>query len=230
MKNLVLITSVINTPAKPLSYISKRSVYTTLERFEQTKKTFETVKEKIPDSRIFLVECSELNDEQSEYFKTNSDFFLNLYNNEYVRDCSHGISKSLGEGTMTLYALENILSNNIEFEHLIKVSGRYWLSDEFNYEHFNNHHIVVKYIYNDPHNVFTALYQLPKDIVRNFHEFLKNNTDKMIQCIGYEILFGIFLMSLGHRLMSENTDIKNIDHIGLTGFVSVSDKNQLYIG
>ena len=48
MNNLILITSVICTTNKPLSYTNNRSVYSHEERFEQTKKTIETVKEKIP--------------------------------------------------------------------------------------------------------------------------------------------------------------------------------------
>ena len=43
MSNLVLITSVINTPKKPLSYSKIRSVFTREERFEQTKKTIESI-------------------------------------------------------------------------------------------------------------------------------------------------------------------------------------------
>ena len=48
MNNLILITSVINTPNKPLSYTKNRSVFTRNERFEQTKKTILTVREKVP--------------------------------------------------------------------------------------------------------------------------------------------------------------------------------------
>ena len=69
MTNLVLITSIIKTPDIPLSYISTRSVFTHNERFEQTKKTIQTIREKIPNSKILIVECSELDNEQNEYLK-----------------------------------------------------------------------------------------------------------------------------------------------------------------
>ena len=48
MSNLVLITSVINTPNLPLSYSKVRSVFTREERFEQTKKTVESIKKTYP--------------------------------------------------------------------------------------------------------------------------------------------------------------------------------------
>jgi hypothetical protein len=128
----------------------------------------------------------------------------------------HSKSKSLCEGTMTFCALENIINNNIEFENLIKISGRYYLSDNFNYENFNNDNIVIKYIDNNLDNVFTALYKLPNEYIKNLKIFLENNFDKMFSCIGYENLFSIFIRSINLE------KIKNVNPIGLEGYVSVS--------
>ena len=162
-----------------------------------------------------VVECSNLNEEMTNYLIDNSDYFLNLYNNEQVRNNVSHISKSLGEGTMTLCALKFIIENNIEFENLIKISGRYWLSEKFKYQNFNNNDIVIKYIENNSDNVFTALYKLPKSSSLNFIRFLESKFNDMIQCIGYEILFGIFIKT-------ENKQLKIIDPIGLDGYVSVA--------
>lgn len=225
MKNLVLITSVIKTPNLPLSYTNSRSIYSHEERFEQTKKTFETVREKIPNCEIILVECSELSKEQNEYFEMNSNYYINLVGYPEIVKNVHGISKSLGEGTMTICALDFIIKNNIEYDNLIKVSGRYWLSDNFNYNNFDNEDIIIKYIDNDPNNGFTALYKLPNGHVKEYADFLKQNIDKMIKCIGFEILFSIFLKTIEAR---NKTKIVNINPIGLAGNVSVS--NDFYNG
>ena len=214
MNNLVLITSVICTPNTPLSYISVRSVYSHEERFEQTKRTIESVKQKIPNLKILIVECSNLSFDQEDYLKKNSDYFLNLYNDEKIRKNTSSISKSLGEGTMTLCALQYIIDNNIEFDNLIKISGRYWLSDKFDYNKFNNNNIVIKYIDNNKDNVFTALYQLPRESIMNFKIFLENKFTEMIKCIGYEVLFAIFIKS-------ERKITVNLNPIGLEGYVSV---------
>ena len=48
MINLILITSVICITNKPLSYTKTRSVFTHEERFEQTLKTIQTIRDKIP--------------------------------------------------------------------------------------------------------------------------------------------------------------------------------------
>lgn len=225
MKTIVLITSIIDPPNKPLSYISTRSIYTSDERFEQTKKTFQTVREKIPNAKTFLVECSKLNQEQETFMLQNSDYFLNLYGNEEIRKNMHSESKSLCEGTMTYQALQSIENNHIEYDKLIKISGRYWLSDNFDYDkNFNHDKMVVKYIGNDKNNVFTALFQLPREMVEKFKVFLLSNLDKMINCIGYEVLFGIFI----HSENISSTNLVIVEPIGLCGFLSVS--NDFYNG
>lgn len=222
MKNLVLITSVINTPNKPLSYISNRSIYTKDERFEQTKKTILSIKDKIPDAEIFIVECSDLNEYEEIFFNQNSDYFLNLHCFEKIRDDVYGISKSLGEGTMTYHALEYIHKNNINYENLIKISGRYLLSDNFDLNNFDNESIVIKYIDGKQDNVFTALYKLPHKVVESFRSFLNDNFKLMFQCIGYEMLFAKFIKTI------TDTDIKYVHVMGLEGPVSVS--TDYYIG
>jgi hypothetical protein len=73
MKNLVLITSVICIENKPLSYTNVRSIYSHQERFEQTKKTIETIREKIPNAKIFVVpllvwNVSSMNQEQNSSY------------------------------------------------------------------------------------------------------------------------------------------------------------------
>lgn len=215
MNNLVLITSVVKTPDKPLSYINSRSIYTHEERFEQTKKTIQSIREKIPNVKIFIVECSNLDDEQNEYFKNNSDYFLNLYENEELRNYIYGISKSLGEGTMTYCALKNIIDKNIQFDNLIKISGRYWLSDIFDYNNFNNNNNVIKYIDNNINNVFTGLYKLSRENIDKLMIFLIDNITTMKQCIGYENLFANFIKS-------QNISVISLKSIGLEGPVSVS--------
>lgn len=221
MKNLVLITSIIKTPDIHLSY-GIRSIFNYSERFEQTKKTIETIKKWIPNRIIYIIECSELTDEETKYFLQHSDFFFNLYYDKVLRERIYSPYKCLGEGTMTLYALHDILQRNIDFDNLIKISGRYWLSNKFVYEFFLNEMIVVKYINGCIDNVFTALFKLPHDITVLFQRFLEINLQEMYNYIGYEVLFANFLKTM-------NRDrIFDVKTIGLSGYVSVS--GELYDG
>ena len=217
MNNLVLITSVIKPPNSPLSYIATRSIYTCDERFEQTKKTIESIRNNIPNSTIFLIECSQLTKEQLEYFIEKTDIFINIFdtgNTDFI-DAIYSKSKSLGEASQTIYALEYIIKNNIEFTHFFKISGRYYLSDKFNFATFENDMNVIKYIDGNRNNCFTALYKLKNiQMIRDFLSFLKQNIMAMMQCIGYEVLVAHFFKNY--------KDIKYVDPIGLCGPVSVS--------
>ena len=175
MNNLVLITSVICIENKPLSYTNIRSVYSHKERFEQTKKTIQSIREKIPNSKIFVVECSNLNEDMTKYLVQNSDYFLNLYEDETIRSNTNGLSKSLGEGTMTIEAFKYIENKKIMFDNFFKITGRYWLSDNFNYNNFNNDDIVIHYINGDRDNTCTSLYKLHKINVEEFMNFTSPN-------------------------------------------------------
>ena len=216
--NIVLITSVINTPNLPLSYSKIRSVYNSNERYDQTKKTILSVKNKIPNNKIFIIECSILTEEQENYLKEESDYFLNLYTNHYLCKQIFGLSKSLGEGTMTNEALKFLINNKIKFNNLFKISGRYWLSEKFKYNNFNNNSIIVKKINNNIDNIFTALYKIPYKEINNLHIFLQQNIDKMEKCIGYEVLFSSFIENI---CTNTNTNINFINSIGLQGNVTV---------
>jgi hypothetical protein len=217
MINLVLITSVIKTPNKPLSYINTRSIYTHQERFEQTKKTIQSIREKIPNAKIFIVECSNLDDEQNEYLKNNCDYFLNLINKPDKVENIYSISKALGEGTMTIEAINYIKENNIDFDSLFKITGRYWLSNNFNYKNFENNNIIVHYIQNNINNTCTSLYKINKINVLDFQNFLIQNKNLMYSCIGYEVLFAMFLK------LPKNNKIIHLNKIGVNGYISVSN-------
>lgn len=217
MNNLVLITSIIQTPNLPLSYIKTRSVFTPEERFEQTKKTIQSIKQKIPNLKILIVECSNLSNEQYDYFNSNCDYFLNLIENNQAKNNIYSISKSLGEGTMTIAAIDYIKKNNIIFDNFFKITGRYWLSDNFDFQNFNNDNIIVHYINNERNNTATSLYKLHKSNIEQFYNFLKSNMKLMINCIGYEVLFAMFLNS------NNNFNILGLNKIGVNGYISVSN-------
>lgn len=217
MNNLVLITSVICTPDIPLSYISTRSVFTHCERFEQTKKTIQTVRTKIPNSKILIVECSQLSKEQNDYLIKHTDYFLNLYDDEHMRKNIYSKSKSLGEGSMTIKAIEFIMKNDISFDIFFKITGRYWLSEHFNYENFVNNYIQAHCINNDINNVCTSLYKLHYMNINDFYHFLINNIENMIKCIGYEELFAIFLKQ------NKKNNVIHLNKIGVNGYISVSN-------
>lgn len=216
--NIILITSIINTPNTPLSYIKTRSIYTREERFEQTKRTIKTIREKLPDNKIMLVECSQLTDLETDYLKENTNIFLNIYDtgDQVLINRMFTPSKAMGEGTMTIYALYYLFSHNIPHNNFFKISGRYWLTDNFNYDTFNNTNIVAKYIDNDTENALTSLYKLPSTELHNWYKHLLNSENKFRECAGYENIFADFLKTI------EPNKIIIPGKIGVAGNIAVS--------
>jgi len=213
--NITLITSIINTPPIPLSYTNTRSIYNKDERFEQTKKTIATIKEKIPSNKIMVVECSQLTKEEPEFFKENTDIFLNLCDTNDMQLINRMFtqSKAMGEGTMTIFALHHLFTSGILFNNLFKISGRYWLTNEFNYEEFINNYAVFKYI--DEENVITSLYKLPFLQTKQWYNYLLFSEKKFIKAIAYERIFLDFLQTIEEK--------KEVDNkIGIAGNIAVS--------
>ena len=222
MRNLVLITSVINTPNVPLSYSKVRSVFTREERFKQTKKTIESIKEKIPDCRLIIVECTDFTEEEKAYFEKECDFVLNLWEKKELHPKIFGISKSLGEGTMTIQALKFIIENNYEYNNLFKICGRYWLNDEFDYNVYDNKKLVFKKINNNINNIFTSFYKISYDNTKTLLDFLLLTENNMKNLIGYEVLFSHYLKYINY------INVKFINKIGYEGMVTVCGSK--YVG
>ncbi len=215
MINLVLITSIINTPHCPLSYSKIRSVFSREQRFNDTKETIKSIKEKIPNCKIIIVECCDFSEEENDFFCKNCDVILNLWERKDLHNNIFGMSKSLGEGTMTINALNYIIDNKIKYDNLFKISGRYYLSENFNYNNFENNNLIFKKIDGNIKNIFTALYKIPSNYTKILCDFLINNTNLMHKYIGFEILFGFFLKNINYK------DIFFYDTIGLKGKVTV---------
>jgi len=219
MKNITLITSILETPNTKLSYAPVRSIYTKEERFVQTKYTILSVREKIPNNKIILVECSPLSEEETKYFIENTDHFLNLYydtNREHIIPRVYSNSKSMGEGIMTIFALFYIFENNICFDNLFKISGRYWLNENFHYEDHEPNKSSIKYIDNNVNNCLTALYKLSYHTADKWHYYLMNSNDKFMTCTSYEEIFADFMKTI------DDNEKKRIENkIGVSGYISV---------
>jgi len=211
MKNIVIINSIIDTPNLPLSYTKTRSVFSTQQRFQQTQYTIQTIKKYIPDPYIIIVECSYFNEEQYNFFNNNCDHIINLFNDEESKNFIYSNSKSSGEGTMTIKALEYILTSNIEYNCFFKISGRYFLNEHFNIHNFINQYNVIKQT--DHLSINTTFYKINKKYIETLLKFLKNSYDKMKKCISYEIIFKLFIDTIN--------DNKYINNLGCSGNVAI---------
>jgi len=121
MKNVVIITSVVEAP--PGS-----SVFLPSERLSQLKKTVDTVKEKIPNSYVFLVNAGTIPENLKDmYDELNADHKINIE--------LPNVHKSIGEVMLVNHLLNSQDFHRFKKENEIakftKVSGRYYLTEEF---------------------------------------------------------------------------------------------------
>tara|TARA_Y100000022_G_scaffold25643_1_gene19367 strand:+ start:849 stop:1517 length:669 start_codon:yes stop_codon:yes gene_type:complete len=213
--NVVLIPSIINTPNIPLSYSDVRSVFTRKERFLQLQTTIESIKKNIPNNYIVVVECTDLNKEETDYLSINIDLLVNVFKDEEVREIIYSASKSYGEGTMTLLGLKSLLKRKIEWDNLFKITGRYWLGEDFNFEKYNNSHNMIKCIDDDKENIYTCFYKLNKIAAIRWYYYLTKQEEEFKKNINFEIIFGKFIQKI-----HENK--RFINKLGIFGNVATS--------
>jgi hypothetical protein len=147
-----LVTSVIFPKQKELSYATVRSVYSPEERAQQTLYTINSIKEKVPEAKIVLIEAG-LQEQLPFQLSDKADKYIYLGNNFFVRHACDSRFKSLGEAVMLLTSLKKIPYNPVLF---FKISGRYFLDENFNIGSWQTRYI--KFFYIRPEYVSTRLY------------------------------------------------------------------------
>ena len=131
--NLVVVTSVINA--------YNVSIYNSNERLDQLiNKTIFSIRKRIPDSYIVVIEGSFLSEYQKKALKeSNIDSLI------YVDIKNH--NKSSGELSLLLNFFKSEFFNNIKNKYNIKtinkISGRYWLNDDFKFEDYKKDEYVI---------------------------------------------------------------------------------------
>lgn len=185
-------------------------------RFEQTKRTISSVKERIPDSYILFLDCSALTQEQIEYIRSNVDYFEDCKDDSYVHKqvFTAANRKSSGERSYMLKAIHHLQSRKEQFKHiksLFKVGGRYWLNDQFKYEVYVSKRVdVLRTQWNG--YVWSSCFKIDSQNVDTFYNLL----------IAYEHPF-----ITGYTMESFMRDYKatiktsfEIDILGITAMVN----------
>jgi hypothetical protein len=209
--DIFIVTSVINTGNNPWSYTSQRSCFTTEKRFEQTLQTIQSIRELNDNSRILLVECSDLSEEMTTVLKQKVDYFIQAYQNDTVRAaCLDSTKKGYGEIKKLQYACEYIKQNNIAFRRLFKISGRYFLNGSFNKTCYDDSIFTFKMY--SPESGSTVLYSVPTTIFELYCKKLQECSDFYINNppTGIETLIPTMC-----------TPRRDITTLGVSGYVAV---------
>ena len=176
MKDCIIVTSVVQTTDKPLSYSNTRSIYSHQQRFEQTLETINSIRKNMPGVHILLIECSPPS-EWMDTLKAKVDQFINLEFNEIVNNSLH---KGLGEKTMLLYALSNLTE---EYANIYKITGRYILQNKIEWEPSDLPTFCKAgtYVYGDEESIHTFFYRIPSSKLSLFKEVIESYEDGCIE-------------------------------------------------
>jgi hypothetical protein len=154
MKNIVLLTSAV---------YSNYGIYTPQQRIEQTLETAKSAKKYIPDAVLILIDNSKVdvqNDESDEfnelidlvdYYIDNSDdadiqhFHNNVANYDIGKNSMEclGMFKALNHITNDADLMNEITSA----DRIFKLSGRYVVTDKFDYTKWSNDATKGKYVF-----------------------------------------------------------------------------------
>lgn len=130
MKHCFIVTSAIN---------SKFGVFSPRERLDQTLNTIATIKQRVPDAKIVVMECcgTPINDLQANQIKDVCDVFIDCSNDEDVQalyDNDNWDVVKNGTEIMCFSRIIGILQQEKlldDIDRVHKMSGRYLLNDEF---------------------------------------------------------------------------------------------------
>jgi hypothetical protein len=129
------------------------------ERFEQTLKTIQSIKEKVPDAYILVYEGSEtpIEEKYKNILIENSDLFLECGTDSYMKSIYENIhrnpdlftfGKSLLECRCLQVVLEYMMKHNVfnDATRIFKITGRYFLNDNFDINDYKTKFLANKYV------------------------------------------------------------------------------------
>ena len=216
-KNLVIITSVLNCNNNPLSYYNIRSMFDINERYRQTLKSIHTIREKIPNVEILFAECSDLNDyiDIELDIKDKVDHYYNFYEIDNIKNKVISKYKGLGEAYILLESIKIIKDDivNNYYDNVFKLSGRYYLNSNFNYNDFNNNNNQFTNWDNNKSSYCTLIYKVKYTSLINLENCLYNSLEDLEN--GYSIEHCIF-----NKFNELNNKINVIKKFNVSGFLA----------
>jgi len=167
MKDCIIVTSVVQTTNKPLSYSETRSIYSHQQRFEQTLETIDSIRKYMPDAHILLIECSPPSD-WMDALRSKVDQFINL---EFNKSVNNSLEKGLGEKILLLTAFSNLTE---EYSNIYKITGRYVLQNKIEWEPSELPTFCRTDNYGMENGVHTFFYRIPNSKLSLFKEVVES--------------------------------------------------------
>jgi hypothetical protein len=202
-KATFIITSVIHFSQKKLIGSAVRSVFSPEERTIQTIKTIKSIREKIPGATVILLEMGKEKN-LANLLTTAADRYVYLGNKPLVRWSVNSKLRGFGEA-MGLIAAAKELDSGTDF--YFKISGRYFLTDEFKPGEWNGDRLVARKY---GQGISTRLYGFARALFPAWQTALKRSLPQLYRGRSIE---DVFPLKFGPE------KIRDIKKLGLAGFV-----------
>jgi len=218
---LFLITSSLNPIASNVKYNVPRSVFTMEERFIQTVHTITSIRDKVPNSYCILLETTNVPENYRKTIEETVDKYIDFSTSQFAKTFTESKEKGMGELFTLEKGLLHILSNNITFERLYKISGRYYLNDKFDLKSISSNKCTfVKFENKSDSNIKdywygTMLYSIDWNHRWEYLEALNNSLIAMI-------INGVVDIEHGMYSCIPPTSVEIIKTIGCQGQMSVN--------
>ena len=148
------------------------SAYSIKERINQTHETLKSIRERCPEAKIYFVEGSETDISECGF---DYDELIRPTNDFEAKKLIYSLPKSPGECIMMIYTANNI--NLEEYDLVLKISGRYTLTDDFGLDNFSQDKFTfydhVQWGYE------TTLYSFPGSLKNVWKEVLQKSLSHM---------------------------------------------------
>jgi len=203
---IFLITSTIKFSKNSLSYSHTRSVFSAEERLEQTLHTIDSIRTKVPDAIVILLENSNLFPKEVSVLQNKVDWLVSFSQDARAVKLRDGPYKGAAEAYMLRY-MQNILKY-FSYNIMFKLSGRYCLSERFNIQNFSQECFGILLrdgVYS------TRLYSVPK-ILNNL--YYKQLYKSMQAALKGESIESVFLRNVA------KDKIQRLEYLGVQGYIS----------
>jgi len=194
-ENLVVITSKIQVSKEPFSYIGHRTIFTTEERFAQTKITIESIHRYIPNAFIVLVDNSDnLSNEITQWLAKNTDVYVNSSPRMLKYFTDEQKYKAFAELGQLIHAYNAFLRyiDLSGFKNVFKITGRYIVDKSFDINQYNRVPDMNVFARDEKlksmRYYFTCFYKIAPSQLHSYFSTLKRIFVERDQYIGNDFL------------------------------------------
>lgn len=211
---LILISSVIHINSE----FHSRSAYDSEERFKQTVKQLKSIKSKIPNAQIFLLECSELSFQEMSEFSKLADKVILFCRDDTISYQAHKNTNKNNTEMYLLLKIIEIMKNHNEYPtHIAKMSGRYCVNDNFDEKLFFSDKSTFRVIPKTWANmsaIESIFYSVPKEYIEKFTTIIQE-TIYLIDNYGIDVEHGIY-----QKMFYNDFPINPIKILGVNGYMA----------